>query len=223
MGKHIRGDHRTLSNCSVKSTSLSTISAPASRRSCILFLPRSGQRWSVKPLYYLHTMPSSRPTSNYDPAILAIAQSPAYPSIPPLPELEALLVALQTTSQNVAAELERRQRKDKKRKEKEEEQAALEANAQTGAKLEALERTRVENQRSKESPSSVRVKKERTSCECLVVGHTESAVSPAPSNASSASFKPPLHQPITYGSAQNKKKKKRVVDSDEERCELDLP
>jgi hypothetical protein len=51
-------------------------------------------------------------------------------------------------------------------------------------------------------------------------GCSHVAVSPAPSNASSASFRPtPAHAaPITYGSGQLKKKKKRVVDSDDERC-----
>jgi hypothetical protein len=62
---------------------------------------------------------------------------------------------------------------------------------------------------------------------CLVPstsGCLHAAVSPAPSNASSASFRPtPTHAaPITYGSGQLKKKKKRVVDSDDERCKWNV-
>lgn len=58
----------------------------------------------------------------------------------------------------------------------------------------------------------------------FALGCSHVAVSPAPSNASSASFRPtPTHAaPITYGSGQLKKKKKRVVDSDDERCKWNV-
>ncbi|ORX33921.1 histone acetyltransferases subunit 3-domain-containing protein [Kockovaella imperatae] len=151
-------------------------------------------------------MPTSRPAPpvTYTPHVLNLIQSSAYPPLPEAAELEYLLTSLRTSAATVTAELEKRQRKIQKRKEREEEQAALEANEKAGAKLEALERARVEGQKTKESPTSVRVKKERTS------------LSPVPSNASSASFKPQHNQPITYASGHNKKKKKRVLDSDDD-------
>ena len=162
-------------------------------------------------------MPSARSslTSSYTPNLHNLISSSSYPPIPDLVELESLQASLLATSSIVAADLEKRSKKDKKRKEREEEQAALEANEKARAKLEALDRARVEAQRGqKGSPAAapaVKVKKERIS------------LSPAPSNDSSASFRPAANhsQPITYASAQSKKKKqKRVVESDDDaRCE----
>lgn len=103
----------------------------------------------------------------------------------------------------------------KKRKEREEtderERAALAANQRAGAALEAVERRRVDpevkvkNERGALHPPSVEKEGELT----------RPAASPAPSNASSASFRPGGPQ-ATYGGIQKRKKAKRVLDSDDE-------
>ncbi|WRT64729.1 uncharacterized protein IL334_001663 [Kwoniella shivajii] len=170
--------------------------------------------------------------STYATHVLSLIQSTAYPSIPSVHELEnirdtllehahALAPRLAAASGSGTAESSTiRGKKDEKRKrkdrdEEDQERAALEANEKAGLRLEMLERARVEHQKSSlqnkirqgtGSPSSVRVKRERTS------------LSPAPSNASSASFRPGqvLGAPITYGGQIKKKKVKRVLDSDDE-------
>ncbi|WVQ98097.1 hypothetical protein IAU59_005219 [Kwoniella sp. CBS 9459] len=167
----------------------------------------------------------SRPSS-YPSTVVSLIQSTSYGSIPSLSVLEDIQATLSEHAAFLASRLpdsassssalgkkdEKRKRKD--RDEDDRERAALEANERAGARLEALERARVEHQRGGPhvkgrtgtgSPSGVKIKRERLS------------VSPAPSNASSASFRPNHAHgtPITYG-GQIKKKKKRVLDSDDE-------
>ncbi|WVR04668.1 hypothetical protein IAU60_001679 [Kwoniella sp. DSM 27419] len=160
--------------------------------------------------------------SSYPSHILSLINTTSYPPPAQLQDLEAIRSVLADHAAAIAARLPDHdgKKKDEKRKRKEREddereRAALEANEKAGMRLEALERARVEHQRKDlgsqgkyragtGSPGGVRVKKERS-------------VSPAPSNASSASFKPTQTHgtPVTYG-GQIKKKKKRVLDSDDE-------
>ncbi|WWC86866.1 uncharacterized protein L201_001745 [Kwoniella dendrophila CBS 6074] len=161
--------------------------------------------------------------SSYAAHVRQLMDSTTYPPIPPVSELEtlrdsllehaqALRIAISGGGGGESSSSGPRSKKDekKKRKEREDEEReriALEANERAGMRLEALERARIEHQNKKAaSPSSVRVKRERTS------------LSPAPSNASSASFRPGHGHgtPITYGGQIKKKKVKRVVDSDDE-------
>ncbi|WVF69761.1 hypothetical protein IAT40_004540 [Kwoniella sp. CBS 6097] len=175
----------------------------------------------------------SRPSS-YPSSVVALIQSTSYGPIPSLSSLEDIQATLAehasylgsrlpgSSSSSSAAALGGRKDDKKKRKDRDDddsrERAALEANERAGARLEALERARVEHQRNGPghgphgknrtgtgSPSGVKIKRERMS------------ISPAPSNASSASFRPNHAHgtPITYG-GQLKKKKKRVLDSDDE-------
>ncbi|WVQ83275.1 hypothetical protein IAT38_005414 [Cryptococcus sp. DSM 104549] len=126
-------------------------------------------------------------------------------------------------------EREEREAREARGREDEDEKArlAVEANEKAGMRLEALERARVQHQKEAgkkkvgastggsgaaggsgvgtASPNGIRIKKERTS------------LSPAPSNTSSASFRPNHGgPPQTYGGPIKKKKIKRVVDSDDE-------
>ncbi|WWC59513.1 uncharacterized protein I303_102069 [Kwoniella dejecticola CBS 10117] len=169
-------------------------------------------------------MPSIRPSS-YAPHVLNIIQSTGYPPLPQADSLEhirdtllehAQAIRVPVASGSGSHEPARGRKEDKKKRkdrddDDERERAALEANEKAGMRLEALERARVEHQRSKvASPGSVRVKRERTS------------LSPAPSNASSASFRPGHSHgtPITYGGLGKKKKTKRVLDSDDEAASI---
>ncbi|OCF45848.1 hypothetical protein I317_00336 [Kwoniella heveanensis CBS 569] len=167
----------------------------------------------------------SRPAS-YPSSVLSLIQSTSYGSIPSLTNLEDIHATLsehaaflgsrlpESSSSSAAVGKGHDKKKRKDRDDDDRERAALEANERAGARLEALERARVEHQRNGPhgkartgtgSPSGVKIKRERLS------------ISPAPSNASSASFRPnhPHGTPITYG-GQMKKKKKRVLDSDDE-------
>ncbi|BEI86579.1 hypothetical protein CcaverHIS002_0608660 [Cutaneotrichosporon cavernicola] len=136
--------------------------------------------------------------------LFSLVQSTSYPPLPSIDELEQLsntLKAQRTAAKarlaNMAPPEEDRSLKKQKRKDREQtderERAALAANQRAGAALEVVERRRVDTN------SDIKVKHER--------------VSPAPSNASSASFRPNSQQ--TYGMPK-KKKQKRVVDSDDE-------
>ncbi|KAL7420048.1 Transcriptional regulator [Cryptotrichosporon argae] len=159
----------------------------------------------------------------YPPVLAGLISSTSYPPLPSLDELESLRVALESQSAAVAARVaaaradeERRFKKKKQREqrerderderderaeadarsERERERAAIEANERASYRLEAIER------RKKEGSAAVaEVKRERKS------------VSPAPSNASSVSFRP---QPYVTTYAQHKKKKKRIADSDDD-------
>ncbi|WVW78405.1 hypothetical protein I302_100359 [Kwoniella bestiolae CBS 10118] len=166
--------------------------------------------------------------STYESHVLSLIQSTTYPALPNVNDLESIRVHLLDHAKTVGAaaataaaggsgsgshhESTIRSKKEEKRKRKEREdeereRAALEANEKAGMRLEALERMRVESQSKKVgSPGSVRVKRERTS------------LSPVPSNASSASFRPGHGHgtPVTYGGHVKKKKTKRVLDSDDE-------
>ncbi|WWC67992.1 uncharacterized protein I206_101911 [Kwoniella pini CBS 10737] len=160
--------------------------------------------------------------SSYASHVLSIIQSTGYPPVPSVNELENIRETLLEHAHAIRIPIASGSgsginKKDDKKKRKERgddedrERAALEANEKAGMRLEALERARVEHQRSKiASPGSVRVKRERTS------------LSPAPSNTSSASFRPGQSHgtPITYGGQIKKKKMKRVVDSDDEAASL---
>ncbi|KAK6903692.1 hypothetical protein I203_107197 [Kwoniella mangroviensis CBS 8507] len=157
--------------------------------------------------------------STYEPHVLSLIQSTSYPPLPSVHSLEEIrghlldhnkalsAAAAAASGNNLGQSKKEEKRKRKEREDEERERAALEANEKAGMRLEALERARVESQRQKAaSPGSVRVKRERTS------------LSPAPSNASSASFRPGHGHgtPITYGGHLKKKKTKRVLDSDDE-------
>ncbi|KAK4685019.1 transcriptional adapter 3, partial [Tremellales sp. Uapishka_1] len=138
----------------------------------------------------LHPLP---PYSSYITSLISST------SQPPLPTLDLL--------QTIESELLQRKNAIISRTKEEE---ALDANEKAGKRLEAIEKERVRNmdketlKRKLDSPGG-RVKKERNSA------------SPAPSNASSTSFRPQPHaQPVTYGGINKKKKVKRVVDSDDE-------
>jgi len=164
-----------------------------------------------------------RPQSaTYPAALLSIISSTTYPPIPDVEELESLLSVLNSQTSNLLTrDEEKNARKERKRKEREEaeERAALEANERIGMKLEAMERARMG--RITGSPAGVRVKKERTGATSsgVMIWADLAIASPAPSTASSASFRPAKAPvaPIAYGSQPTKKKKlKRVVDSDDE-------
>ncbi|KAL1411489.1 Transcriptional regulator [Vanrija albida] len=159
------------------------------------------------------------------PTLLSLMSSTGtYPPVPNTEDLESLRSALEAQSSSTATRIAafppppavskktapagksaasfreeaKKSKKDgKKRKEREEtderERAALAANKRAGAALDAVERRRVD--------PDVKVKNER-------------AASPAPSNASSASFRPGSQ--ATYGGMQKRKKVKRVLDSDDE-------
>ncbi|CAK9782763.1 hypothetical protein CC85DRAFT_285628 [Cutaneotrichosporon oleaginosum] len=138
--------------------------------------------------------------------LLSLVQSISYPPLPTIEELEQLSNTLKAQRTAAKARLanmapppeeERTLKKQHKRKDREQtderERAALAANQRAGAALEVVERRRVD------TSADIKVKHER--------------VSPVPSNASSASFRPNSQQ--TYGMPK-KKKQKRVVDSDDE-------
>ncbi|GMK57914.1 hypothetical protein CspeluHIS016_0407480 [Cutaneotrichosporon spelunceum] len=136
--------------------------------------------------------------------LFSLVQSTSYPALPSIEELEQLShtlkaqrAAAKVRLANMAPPEEDRNLKKQTRKDQEQtderERAALAANQRSGAALEVVERRRMDPN------GDIKVKHER--------------VSPAPSNASSASFRPNTQQ--TYGMSK-KKKQKRVVDSDEE-------
>ncbi|ODN79641.1 hypothetical protein L202_03583 [Cryptococcus amylolentus CBS 6039] len=178
--------------------------------------------------------------------LIPLLNPTSYPSLPPLADLETIRSALldysslipSSSSSQAQAQAQagvEELRKSKKRKEREEEERAeSERLARENGerereregerereRVEALERSKMMGQQGgkkkglmgvggKGSPG-VKVKRERTS------------LSPAPSNASTSSFKPPMSQPHTYASSQTKKKKiKRVIDSDDETPSIPL-
>ncbi|WWD21532.1 hypothetical protein CI109_106018 [Kwoniella shandongensis] len=163
------------------------------------------------------------PRATYTPELRSLIESTVYPPVPHISQLEQLRQSLIEQSNALATRYDadslkskkEEKRKRKEREEEEKERLALEANERAGMRLELLERNRVAQQQKDlgakgrqgtGSPSGVRVKKERTS------------LSPAPSNASSTSFRPGHAHgtPITYGGQVKKKKIKRVIDSDDE-------
>ena len=111
----------------------------------------------------------SRPSgsSSYAPFVQTLIASTSYTPLPDLAELESLHHALQSASSSVVADLEKRQRREQRRKEQEESAAAVtEANEKQHARIMEIERMRLQGQKAKKgSPSSVRVKKERSSRE----------------------------------------------------------
>lgn len=149
------------------------------------------------------------------PTLLSLISSTSYPPLPSVEELEQLRNALEAQAASVAVRSaavgEDNRKKDKKRKDREatddRERAALAANERSGLALDAVERRRMGN-------DDVKVKRERGE---LAVGSVspDRAESPAPSNASSASFRPHGNQ-TTYGNGHKKKKVKRVLDSEDE-------
>ncbi|OXG46390.1 transcriptional adapter 3 [Cryptococcus neoformans] len=114
-------------------------------------------------------------------------------------------------------------REKEKERERERERAAIEANERASMRLEVAEKARVAHAQgvvvgkkkglsgvagkgssaSTASPTGVKVKRERS-------------LSPAPSNASTTSFKPSASQQTYSGQIKKKKKIKRVLDSDDE-------
>lgn len=166
------------------------------------------------------------------PFLSSLISSSTYQSVPTANELESIRGILYAKQQSVANELERSIKRQKKNNKigngsggsigGEDEAAALAANAQSGARLEAIERARNEGNAARKGSPSQKVKRERLSGELALFSMANVALglisaSPAPSHASSTGFKPPAPV-VTYGQSQNKKKNKhKVLESDDER------
>lgn len=107
------------------------------------------------------------------PFLCSLISSTSYPTTPTADELESIRGILYAKQQSVANELERAVKRQKKKKDvisAEEEAAALAANAQAGAKLEALERARNEAIMAKKGSSGGgKIKRERMSGEFLAL------------------------------------------------------
>lgn len=167
--------------------------------------------------------------SNYPAQLLSLITSTTYPSPPSLEGLEALQAILHAQAASTASRLAehdpiererlKRERKDKKRKEREDrdeggsggneggsERAMLEANERAGQRLEAVVSQRVgqftapPGPSKKGTPSSVKVKRERTSRESTRpdVSHEGSVRAPLRIPAMAASLPPgPFVRPLS--------------------------